>query len=143
MKAIRTFIIIANDGEARFLENSGVGRGVQELAVFDHVEGPGYADFSGRSQGGPGVARHGFERTTSEEEVARRDFAKFLLKEAAGRWKEGYDRLLVAAPPKMLGVLRDNLDGPMAAGLSGDLDKDLTKIAVADLPEHFADLAAL
>ncbi|WP_212523962.1 host attachment protein [Actibacterium sp. MT2.3-13A] len=144
MKSVRTMVIIANDGVARFLENTGNGEGLQEVKVIKEAPEEGYSDFPGRSQASSGTARHKFERPTSEEEHARNLFAAEIVKTAAKLWADNsYNRLLMAAPPKMLGVLRVRLEAPLDDALSGDLDKDLTHVSVHDLPGHFADLAML
>lgn len=143
MKAIRTFVIVASDTTARFLENTGVGQGLREVEALDAAENVGYSDMPGRSQASGGTARHGFARPSDEEEHARNAFAKEVLQKAAARHgKVGFDRLVLCAPPKMLGALRAHLDGPLAAALTADLNKDLTKIDLADLPSHFSDIAA-
>jgi protein required for attachment to host cells len=142
MNSVRTMVIVANDGVARFLENTGAGQGLQEVKVMDAAAIPGFADFPGRSQGTGGEARHGFERPTGEKEHARDIFAAEIVKTAGELWaKHGYGRLMMAAPPKMLGVLRAKLAAPLDDALSGDLNKDLSHVSVYDLPGYFADLA--
>jgi protein required for attachment to host cells len=47
---------------------------------------------------------------------------------------------VVAAAPKMLGVLRKAMSGAPAAALAGDIAKDLMKIPAIDLPKHFDGL---
>ena len=142
MNSVCTMVIVATDKVARFLENSGAGQGLREVKVMEAEATPGFADFTGRSQGTGGTARHGFERPTGEEEHARDIFATEIVKTAAKLWADGgYDRLLMAAPPKMLGVLRAKLVAPLDDALSGDLNKDLSHVSVYDLPDHFSDLA--
>ncbi|MGC9367944.1 MAG: host attachment protein [Paracoccaceae bacterium] len=142
MKSVRTMVIIANDGVARFLENAGPGEGLAEVKLMEASGAVGFADFPGRSQASGGEARHGFERPTGEEEHARDLFAGEVVKTAGELWsKRDYDRLVIAAPPKMLGVLRAKLAAPLDDALSGDLNKDLSHVSVHDLPGHFADLA--
>lgn len=151
MNSVRTMVIVANDRHARFLENTGPGQGLRELKVMEETEAVGFADFPGRSQAatfpGPSQAaaseaRHGFQRPSGEEEHARDIFANEIVKTAGKLWSEHpFDRLVMAAPPKMLGVLRAKLAAPLDDALFGDLDKDLTHVTVHDLPGHFADLA--
>jgi len=141
MKSTRTFVILANEHEARFLENDGPGKGLSEMIGLEAGEGTRYAERPGRSQGAPGGARHGFDRSESEREQDRKAFAAEVAEAAAARWAEGgFDRAVLAAPPKMLGELRSGLEAGLTAAMVGDLDKDLLKISSADLPEHFKDL---
>ena len=51
--------------------------------------------------------------------------------------------LVVAAPPKMLGALRDSLPAPLKSALLADMDKDLTNIPEADLAAHFEEVLAV
>lgn len=144
MKPVLTLVLLADDREARFLLNDGVGKGLRQIG---HLAGgdsaAGFADQPGRSQAAPGAARHGVEPVTPEE-VQRRDaFAGQIADEAARLWQaEGAGRLVMAAPAKMLGELRGRMPAPLTAALAGDLAKDLVHVPQADLPKHFADIAA-
>lgn len=141
MKPTRTFVILANEHEARFLENDGPGKGLSEMIGLEASDGTRYAERPGRSQAAPGGARHGFDRSETEREQDRKAFAAEVANAAAARWAEGgFDRAVLAAPPKMLGVLRAELDAGLTAAMHGDLDKDLLQVSAADLPDHFKDL---
>ncbi|MBN2906810.1 MAG: host attachment protein [Rhodobacteraceae bacterium] len=141
MKPVCTLVLIANEHEARLLSNDGPGRGLASVVHFDKMGQVRYADVPGRSQSGPGGARHGFDRATTERAQNRDGFAGDVLQATAREWAEGgYDRLVISAPPAMLGALRAQLDADLAAALSADLNKDLLGVAVADLPRHFEDV---
>ena len=147
MKPVHTLVFLANEQEARLLENDGIGKGLRQIQHLsrDEVSGKAiaYADTPGRSRGGPGGAQHGMEPPSSEIRQNRDRFAADLMTALDKTWAAGaYDRLLIAAPPKMLGALRERLPKPMADCLSGDVPKDLLRIPQADLPKHFKDLAA-
>lgn len=148
MKPTKTLILLASEAKMRLCENSGVGKGVSEFAtrsIKDYSDiAPDYSDMPGRGQAAPGTAQHKFERRTSEREQKRDDFADHVIAETAQAFaKGGYDRLILAAPPKMLGVLRAGLPAPLTAALVADLDKDLTKLPLADLPKHLEDVLAV
>lgn len=70
----------------------------------------------------------------------RRRLAKHLDEGAEER---RVDRLILVADPRTLGVLRAGLTKKCAALVTGELDKDLTHIAIIDLPAHLADVLAL
>ena len=143
MKPIRTLVLLADDGKARFLENAGIDKGVQQIEVLEAASPAGYADMPGRSQAGADTARHGLARPTGEEGAARDVFADAVLDKAGALWAGGdFQRLVMAAPPKMLGVLRSKLSPPLDDALVGDLDKDLTNLPEAELPGQFADVVA-
>jgi protein required for attachment to host cells len=147
MKPVRTLVVLANDREARFLENDGVGKGLHQTRHLDR-EGLVSADIAyaaqpGRSQAAPGGARHGMEPSTPEDDQNRARFAAALAAEVdKALRKGGYDRLIVSAPAKMLGALRAKLPHDAQAKIAADLSKDLIHIPVADLPRHFSAVAA-
>ena len=147
MKAKKTLVVLVNDKEARMLENDGVGKGLHQVAHVERDRALGaeiaYADGPGRSKGGSGGAHHGMEPSTSEDRQNRERFAVHMLSEATVLWKRrGFDRLIVAAPAKMLGELRDRMPVGLKSGLAGDLAKDLLHTPVEALPGHFEAVAA-
>ncbi len=127
MKPVKTLVVLADDRQARVLVNSGVGKGLAEIAEYDAGTLSGadiaYSDTPGRSQSAPGGAHHAMEPSSSEERQNRERFARDLIAELEKTWtRGGYDRIVMAAPPKMLGVLREQLttgDGGRRAGRSG------------------------
>lgn len=148
MKPIRTLILLASEKKMRLCENTGVGKGIAEVAEYT-VDDLGaisarYADAPGSQRAAPGMAHHGFERPTSERRQQREDFADHVMDETARIFAaEGYDRLVVAAAPKMLGALRDDMPEALKSVLRADLDKDLIKLPLADLPAHLDDVLAV
>ncbi len=141
MKPIHTFVVLANEHEARFLENSGVGKGLNELSAMRLQAETRYADAPGRSQAAAGQARHGLDRSETEREQDRHAFATQVIAATEAQWAQGaYDRLVLSAPPKMLGVLRPMLKGAAGAALLADMDKDLLQETVRDLVGHFEDI---
>lgn len=148
MKAVRTLILVADDGAARFLVNEGVGKGLREVSDINISQFPEdsreFADQPGRSSGGAAnVGRHGLDPATGLEEQHRKRFAAHVIEALDQQWKAAKaDRFILAAPPKMLGELRGRLYGAPAAALAADMPKDLVNIPLPDLPAHFADVLA-
>lgn len=148
MKPIRTLILMASESRLRLAENAGVGKGLREVLTRDASDfgelAHDYADAPGREQAAPGMAGHAFERHESERDQSREAFAGKVAELALAEWqKGGYDRLIVAAPPRMLGAMRADLPAPLKQALLADLDKDLTKLPLAELPSHLDTLLAL
>lgn len=146
MKTLRTYILIADEKEARLLENSGVGQGVHQISYHSADDsGVVPADFAGKrgsGQGASGQARHGFDAETTKRENARNMFAKYL----AGVIKKentagNYDQLVLCAPPQLLGELRSKLDGNVE--VFADLNKNLMGIATDDLPKHLTSIVKI
>lgn len=141
MKPVETLVLIANEREARLMVNLGPNKGLTEHLRFDTARNVEYADQPGREQAGPGTAGHAFEPPTSLREQNRTAFADDVLAMTRDLWGRGnFTRFVMAAPPKMLGELRKQLDGPLKTALAGDLDKDIVGVAAADLPRHFHDV---
>ncbi|MDE3080262.1 MAG: host attachment protein, partial [Paracoccaceae bacterium] len=97
-----------------------------------------FADRKGRMQMGGG-ARHGFEPKTLPADHDRAAFAKELVEVIADHAKaRPFDRLMIAAPPKMLGLLRAALPGDLGRRLVYDTPLDLIDERPEDLAPHFA-----
>lgn len=148
MKPVRTLVLVAGEEDARFLVNDGTGKGLTEVAVLNISQFADaqaeFADRPGRAGiGKGGKAMQSFDPRETLDEVHRERFATHVIEALDQEWKAASpDRLVVAAPPKMLGALRDRLKGPAAAALLADLPKDLVKIGTRDLPKHFDKIAA-
>lgn len=81
--------------------------------------------------------RHALEPRGDFQEQAKEAFLKGLAKELGPAALEGlFHELILVAAPRALHVLRDTLPAAARARLVGTLDKDLTGLAVADLPRY-------
>ena len=145
MKAVRTCFLIADEKEARVLENDGVGKGVHQVSHHT-AEGAGilavgFADQPGSSQSAHGQS-HGVEPTTHEREVVRKAFAAHLAGIMDGARQSGdFDRLVIAAAPQMLGALREALVGKVE--VYADIDKNLVNTPTGKLADHFDGVVAI
>ncbi len=142
MRGKRTLVIQADGANARFLENTGIGKGLHELERLSApaVVGAGiaFADAPGRSRAAPGMARHAVDARADDDQQARARFADAVVERARGLWrKTRFDRLVLSAEPRMLGLLRARLSEDMADALAVTLDKDLLKVPLRDLPRHY------
>jgi protein required for attachment to host cells len=144
MKPIKTLVLLANDGSARMFENTGVGKGLTELedlsadmVVGDEVE---YSDRPGRMNAAPGMGLHAFDTAEAEHDQAQAAFVKTVLAETEARFTEGgYDRLVIAAAPSTLGVMRAEMPAALQAVLAVDIDKDYLKLKPAEVEKRLAD----
>lgn len=139
MPKVVTLLVLANERRARFLENTGPGTGLVEIEGLARPPLAGFADQRGRMQMGGG-ARHGFEPKTLPADHDRAAFAKELVEVIADHAKiRPFDRLMVAAPPKMLGLLRTALPGDLGRRLVYDTPLDLIDERPEDLATHFSE----
>ncbi len=132
MKPTRTWILIADGAHARILTNEGPGRGVTHLPDFDlnaphEADRVINADRPGRTFDRSGPGRHAMEPASSPHRLRKSKFAKELVALLHRKLSENaYDRLIVVAPPTMLGDLRSEMSKPVLERISGELAKDLT-----------------
>lgn len=149
MKPIKTWILVADGARARIFLNDGPGRGVKPgpKKEFHGVNLPDrdiVSDRPGRAFDSAGQGRHAMApRSDPREHEQRRmhhELAAYLDKEAG---KGSFDRLVIVAPPKALGNLRSELSGAVRAKVSGELNKDLTHVAIHDLAKHLGSVLAV
>ncbi|WP_192035803.1 host attachment protein [Halomonas sp. YLGW01] len=79
------------------------------------------------------------------ENVATQHHAERFAKEVAerlyrARVENDLEKLILVAPPRFLGQLRDKLDGPTAHRVIHSLSKDLSKASLATIQEAVSDL---
>ena len=149
MRAIKTWVVVADAARARIFLNSGPGKGLVS------VEGEGLeneitrtneagTDRPGRVHDRFGPGRHAMAPRVDWHEQQKESFAHdlaSLLSEAGVRGD--YDRLVLVAPPKTLGSLRQGLGKAASDRVTGELANDLTHLSERDLPKHLDSLLVL
>lgn len=126
-----TWILVAHASGARLFENAGPGKGLDLRRTIEHPkgrlrDGEFDSDRPGRSFERVGQVRHAMSREKSPSDEAVTAFARELasmLKD--GRLDGSYERLVLIAPPRVLGLVRNALDEPTSGLIVGSLDKDL------------------
>ncbi len=148
MKPVRTWILIVDGAHGRLFENRGPGKGLE--ALTEEFEADHRADHEivddrlGRTFESAYSARHAITPRHDPHRELKRDFAESLAKMLDKRRKEhAFDRLIIVAPPKVLGDLREALPEPVRELITAELDKDLTKTPIAELPGHLAAVLAV
>jgi protein required for attachment to host cells len=149
MKPVRTWILIADGARARVLQNSGPGKGVQQVVGCDYrtsheADREIRADRPGRTFDSAGAGRHAMEATSSPHRMAKDDFARALMSDLERKHATGnFDRLLIVAPPRALGDLRHHIPGALKSVLVGEVHKDLTHVPNDELAAHIGDFLAV
>ena len=142
-----TWILISNASRARLFSIPRKGKSWQTLREFEHPESRlrGHeimADRPGRThQRAAKETRAGLQPPTDPKDIEAEHFAQQLaavLKDGHGR--HAYSRLVLVAPPQFLGLLRKSIGDQVAKRVSASLDKDLTEVKDADLPERVAEI---
>jgi protein required for attachment to host cells len=149
MKPTTTWILIADGARARIFANHGPGKGIEAVkgAEFSADHRPDHEivrDRSGRTFESVGATRHAIEPRQDPHRELKRSFserlAALLEEELAAK---AYDRVVLVAPPTTLGDLRAALPAAVREAVSAELDKDLTKTPVAELPRHLGAVLAV
>lgn len=149
MKPIKTWILIADGARARIVLNDGPGHGIKPGPdkEFEGVNLPDrdiVSDRPGRAFDSAGQGRHAMEPRSDphahEQRKLHHVLATYLDKEAK---KGSFDRLVIVAPPKALGNLRAELSATVRAKVTGELNKDLTHVAIHDLAKHLGSVLAV
>lgn len=144
----KTWILVAHEAGARVFENQGPGKGLDLLEELEHALGRArdrdiVSDRPGRSfrknSGDP--RRAAMSRGEGPHDRAVANFARELAhKLQHARVQNRYQRLVLVAPPRFLGLLRSSLDGPTTHLVVGSLHKDLAATKEAELIEHLHEV---
>ncbi|RUR31346.1 host attachment protein [Vreelandella nanhaiensis] len=140
-----TYIVVADAARARIFTRDA--QNLEEKESLVHAEGRMHegdliADSSGAdvhdSPSSP-------VRSSSERGAALRHENELFAKEVAqhlynARVGNNMEKLIMVAPPKFLGLLRDKLDGPTQKLVTHTLSKDLSKASMADIQAAVNDL---
>ena len=133
-------VLVADGRRARLLRNRGTPQQVK-LTIESAVEQENPptreqgSDRPGRYPAADGVSRSAVEQTDwhqlAEERFAA-DIAEWLYPLAHAR---AFDALMVIAPPKVLGNLRDSFHPEVRARVVAEVAKDLTGVPLRELEE--------
>ena len=146
MKPIRTWILIADAARARVFLSTGSVAALAEVPgltfAADHAATHDIvADRQGRSFDSHGPARHAYEPRVSPHRALKTAFAHRLAHILDEQLKaKAYDRLIVVAPPVLLGDLRAALSAAVQACVTGEAAKDLTKVPDHEIKGHLSEL---
>jgi protein required for attachment to host cells len=133
-----TWILVANESDARVFKNEGPGKDILLVQKFEHPEGRKRdqdinADRYGRSFSSVGHGRSSMEPQVTprvhEREVFAHQLVHFLEKEFA---HHRFEKLTLMAPPHFLGELRRMLSNGLQKSLNGEWDKDLPSSWITD-----------
>lgn len=144
-KVLKTWVLVADGARARILRSLGAGQGLATVEEFTAPEGRALAqdlgsDRPGRTQMASGN-RHAVEPRSDPRDLVEEAF----LRQVAHRLEEAnrdrsFDRLVVVAPPRAMGLMRKALSSQVQARVAGEMTKDLTRIPDHALPEHLREM---
>ncbi|MBX6322452.1 MAG: host attachment protein [Rhodospirillaceae bacterium] len=142
-----TWIIVADGSRGRILSNAGPGTGLSLVAEHEAPQARAHtaelgSDRPGRTADSMTPARHAMEPRVDWQRQEKERFVARLAEEIAAA-RERYDRLVLVAPPRVLGELNRRLDEATRARIVGTLAKDLTWVPLPELAPHLDDVVKL
>lgn len=131
------YILVADAARARIIGSDDAFEEAEEIEDFVHPSGRARArdlvtDQNTTSTSIPTGPRSQIE-PSDPQEVETRRFAQMLAERLhRARAAGAFQSLVLVAPPKFLGLLREELDAPTARLVVGSVDKDLTRESLRD-----------
>lgn len=139
-----TYIVVADAARARLFTRDALQ--LEERESLVHAEG--------RLHEGDLVTDRGADvneststtaRSSGGESTATLHQAKIFAKQVAERLYQArvdnsLEKLILVAPPKFLGLLRDKIDATTSKRIIHTLSKDLSKAAVSDIQQAVGDM---
>jgi protein required for attachment to host cells len=145
MKVEKTWILVADAGHARVLEQSGRQGDLTLVEGLDlshplAKSSDMVRDSLPRTFDSVGPGRHAITPKSDPHRAEKKVFAKELAQVLdAGADKKSYDQLIIIAPPQMLGDLRPHLSEGVRRRLQRELLLDLTNASNAEIARRVAE----
>ncbi|MDR5866930.1 host attachment protein [Halomonas koreensis] len=139
-----TYIVVADAARARIFTRDALK--LEEKDSLVHAEGRLHeGDLVTDREGDVHESTATTARSAGGESAASEHHEHLFAREVADRLyrarvENTLDKLILVAPPRFLGQLRDKLDPPTAKRVIHTLSKDLTKASLADIQEAVSDL---
>lgn len=139
-----TYIVVADAARARIFTRDALTLAEKESMV--HAEGRLHeGDLVTDGRGDVHESMSTTSRSAGEEGAATKHANEQFAKEVAQRLYDArvdnsMEKLIMVAPPKFLGLLRDKLDAPTQKLVIHSLSKDLSKASVSDIQHAVSDL---
>lgn len=139
----RAWFLVADGRRARLLKEERRGATLTEPWSMEIGEEDTYdpQDRPPRSFDRVGAGRHAMDKGRSLHEQEEENFLKRVAQRITDAEKHGeFDHLVIAAPPRALGLLREKLAGAVQARVRGETPKDLLDETAPQLRERLAEL---
>ncbi len=139
------WVVVADRSRCRVLSSTWPELGEwSEVADLVHGEGrlkAGEVQTDRQGTFGEAAGRHhvGEPRTDFKHQTAEEFALEIVPALEQGRLHNRFGKLALVCPPLLLGVLRDNLPGPLAHLVVLELDKDLTNASAGELISYLEE----
>jgi protein required for attachment to host cells len=143
MKKIRTWTLVLDGRRAKILESQ---HGQAHLTTVECLDRAGetpldrraHLERLGRVFDSHGIGRHAIEPRRALGEVEEANFIKEVLQVLSDAFeKKLFDRLVVAAPPDILGKYRKTLPKNLDNAVVETVNKELAGLTQAQLEDYF------
>jgi protein required for attachment to host cells len=127
-------LVLENAGDVQFLN-------LKTRAVYEHADKSTHelgTDAPGRSFSSVGSGRSAVEQTDWHDQEEQRFLRKLLAHLDSAVNGGEVKSLIIVAPPRALGVLRQSYSHSLRSALRAEIDKDLTKLPLGDIEKHLA-----
>ena len=129
----RKALFLRNEGDAKF-PNLRTERVLVDENPAAHEQG---TDRPGRSFAGAGSTRRSGMETTDWHELEEHRFAQSVAAALEQLVRaRGVTALAIVAPPRTLADLRHAIHQDVKSRIFAEIDKDLTKLPIADIERH-------
>lgn len=134
-----TWVLVADSARARLFEISADHRSMTELGCYASAASRSNArdsmtDRLPRTSESVGEARHAIEPHTTVRDKSSNQFARVLSEVLhEGRAGRRFERLVLVAPARFLGMLNGLLDKGLRECLAGELPRDLVALPVPEI----------
>lgn len=141
-----SWFVLTDGSRARIVKRRAEGPGYE---VVEELESPDarvpsreiMSDRPGRVQESAYTGHHAVEVRHNAHRERKDAFARELAHRLNKAARDHlFDTLVLYAAPRSLAVLRESLADVARDKIKAEIPKDLTKVPVADLPRHFAEL---
>jgi protein required for attachment to host cells len=142
-----TWIVVGHRAGARIVAHTRSG--LELVDTIEHAAGrlkdsEMGSDRPGRAFSSAGPGRSAHSPHESARDHAAQGFANQLAETLrAARNEHRFDRLVLVAEPRFLGMLRASLDAATAALVHDEAHKDLAHVPLHDLRSHLSDISFL
>jgi protein required for attachment to host cells len=136
------WILVADGARARVFINEGSGQGVRELPDRSFTGSRLRSrdlgsDRPGRTFDTAGCGRHAMAPPSDPHRQAEREFLKAVVDWLTDREQAGqFDHLVIIAPPRALGELRQLLPKTLIRKLAQEIDLDLSRATASEIEAH-------
>jgi len=140
------WIVVCDGARGRIFVNRGRGTGLSEIENAENRDArvPTRAlgaDRPGRTHDSAGAGRHAMAPPADWHGVEKERFAKEITAMVnTAALENKFEGVILVAPPRVLGDLRQALNAQATAKVTGEIGKDLTQLSVHELGPHLSDL---